>query len=143
MKKSMIVVAILYASVSMLAVVTQFFTIWKVRAAELFGDGTAYVMDAGLLEFGCIYADWGEEYGKFAFLFFGYGRERKNGYIIQVFGKRIDQYGPYEKSNKWAYFYERETAERWSGWIEFRGHPRPFCGTISNRLPGRCMLIER
>lgn len=27
---------------------------------------------------------------------------------------------------------------RFSGWYDFRGHPRPFCGTLTDQFPQKC-----
>lgn len=104
-----------------------------VRSPELFGDGQAYIFSISRLEFGVLRPiGVGDT--------FVLGGIDHRGYIVQVLGPRVEQYGPYGKSSLWAFYYEREDCTRWRGRVEFRGHFRPFCGTrVGSKFPKVCM----
>lgn len=105
----------------------------RISAEELFGEGMSVSVETDKAEIGLITAKWPDGQ-RFVFAFAGLDR---SGYIVQVFGQRMQQYGPYQKSNQWAFYYERRPETSWLGRIEFRGHFRPFCG--GNDIPKNCM----
>ncbi len=104
------------------------------RAPELLGDAPAYLVRAGDHLAGLISAD-----GSYLFAFTGMidGREISCR-ITQIGGERIhDAEAPIP-----CYALERDG--RWTGWIEFRGHQRKFCGADQvDHLPASCMLKGR
>ncbi len=105
----------------------------QVCAPELFGKGAAMWFRASHLEAGIIGANWGDQ--QLVFAAAGWDGQ---GYMAQIWGPRIDQYGPYEKSNHWKFYYERQVADdAWRGRMEFRGHFRAFCG--GSRVPQSCL----
>lgn len=122
---------------SMLAFLTIFLALetkaQQISADELFGTGTALTIQTAHAEAGIVYTRWPGG-GRFAFLF---GDVDGRGYIVQVWGQRMEQYGPYINSNHWLFYYERQDSDLWSGRIEFRGHFRPFCGGAW--VPTNCM----
>lgn len=110
----------------------------KVNAPELFGMSTGYGFQTARYEILFIPVRWPNN--KFFFLMFGHlqGKTFK-GSVMQIYGKKIETYGPYECSTPVLFCYERTLQKNWKGWIEFRGHQRPFCG--GEQIKSNCRLV--
>lgn len=104
----------------LLAVPVQSF---EVQAPELFGDGTMYVM--GGQRFAGFVSAWG------GWLIYG---TRHDCRIVQLYGTPI---GGAEKPVPCHMVFKKQN--RFTGWIDFRGHTRKFCGaTDRTNIPPKC-----
>lgn len=128
---------IAFASISFAAVNIGVATI---NIPEVFGVQKAYyLLLTPKRETALIFVDWG---GKMM-VFWMYGKiddKYSRGFIQQIYGERIEQYPPYSCSTQERWCYVRQNKPRSRGWIEFRGHNRPFCLTFTDDLPQTCML---
>jgi hypothetical protein len=111
-----------------------------INAPEVFGVQKAYYLPlTHTRETALIFVDWNDK----TMIFWMYGKiENKysRGFIQQIYGERIEQYPPYLCSTQERWCYVRQNKPRSRGWIEFRGHNRPFCLTFTDELPQTCML---
>jgi len=111
----------------------------EVFAPELFSVGTAYGLHMAGYEIALIFVQWDTQ----SFIFLMYGSKQGKtiaGRITQLSGARITSYPPYECSTATTYCYERRDTINWRGWLEFRGHHRPFCG--GQKLSPTCLIKE-
>jgi hypothetical protein len=107
------------------------------EATELVGNGQMVVWRAHGYEFGFMLARW--ERDEFAFVFSGHLEgETWRGWIWQVAGPHLENYGPYSCGSEMIICYVRENSPKWQGRMWFRGHERRFCGGVE--LPKVCML---
>jgi len=103
-------------------------------APELFAYGRGYGIQTNSNEVYVIYSEWEDN----KFLFLMYGNKEGNfweGKIVQILGDKIESYAPYICSDANTYCYKRQDKTNWRGWIEFRGHNRPFCGGEKIKMP--------
>jgi hypothetical protein len=115
---------LLYISIVLVLVfsLSQVINVQHVRAPELFGDGKMYSVRVSDNMIGYIGA-WGG--------WVIYGRE-SDCRIVQVSGAGIDG-----ADGKIPCFMNSNT--RFSGWIDFRGQRRKFCGApFELELPAKC-----
>lgn len=111
----------------------------KVNAPELFGKSVGYGFQTAWFEIIFIPVHWPNN--NFLFLMSGHLQGKTfQGTLVQLYGKKIGSYGPYECSTATFFCYERTVQKNWKGWIEFRGHPRPFCG--GEELKAKCRLVS-
>lgn len=99
------------------------------RTPELLGDANAFIVRTPFATLGFTWNDYA------GFFLFGMGYNSISCTLTQVWGGEIYQYnGPMDCHVEWQNQY------RFRGWIDFRGHPRPFCGaTVEEKLPDLCM----
>jgi hypothetical protein len=107
---------------------------WILRAPELFGDGRAYVFGAGGYTVGVV-----DTWGTWLLTGTTTGNETTCK-LRQVGGDRIkgvvDGVVPC--------FMRMKRESRFTGWIDFRGHARPFCGARdSESLPRKCKHLTK
>ncbi len=123
--RKMIAMALLFVIVAgLLFVVMNRFAVFIVSAPELFGNGTAYMIHPGNVFLGYI-----DAWGGWAITQIG-----NKCWIIQIVGDRI---GGAEKPV--SCFMSFQNWDRFTGWIDFRGHRRKFCGAGNARnLPMKC-----
>lgn len=97
--------------------------IWQVKAPELFGGGALYLYTDSNRVLGFING-WGS--------YFVYGKV-SDCRIVPI----NSPVGDAKTVNCRIVFNEKNTVFR--GWIDFRGHPRPFCGALDiASLPVKC-----
>jgi hypothetical protein len=107
-------------------------------APELYSYGIGYGVKTDSAEAYIIHSQWDEE----EFLFLMYGKRNGDffdGRIVQIAGEHIGSYAPYDCSSEFVYCYRRQDKNNWRGWIEFRGHTRPFCG--GDKIKSPCIKI--
>ncbi len=99
--------------------------LYVTRTPELLRDAPAVIGRYGELTIGVVWNDYA------GFLLYSRGEQC---YLLQAFGGHVGgANGPIKCLMVWR-------NERFRGWIEFRGHPRKFCGAESLlKLPDMCM----
>lgn len=95
--------------------------VWHVRANELFGAGKMYAMGKDI--FAGFISGWG------VYVIYG----RMHDCRIVPLWSPVGDAGVTACSVRL-----NEKANKFSGWIDFRGHPRPFCGSRGGDLPVKC-----
>lgn len=107
---------------------------WSVRAPELFGEARMTMVQAGPVVAGVIHSDWT------TYAIAG----RSSGTRVEcrmtwLAGARISG-----SERGVPCGMEFSNLERFRGWIDFRGHPRPFCGSVRpDNFNARCMAPIR
>jgi len=96
----------------------------RVQAVELFGVGTLYHIQTGERITGFV-DGWG------GWLLYGTTQDCR---LLRLYGVSIDGVNGAIP----CHMDFNADATRFKGWIDFRGHPRPFCGTATNELPIKC-----
>jgi hypothetical protein len=98
------------------------FTMWNVKSPELFGDGVMIV--SGDEEFYGVIQAWG------VFTIRGNFEDCR---ITPLYSPLIDS----KESKCKIIMNDKNTIFR--GWVDFRGHPRSFCGAlIKENIPEKC-----
>lgn len=108
-------------------------------APELFSYGKGYGVQTESIEFYLIFVEWENK----NFVFLMYGKKQSDyfsGKVTQVFGQHIGSYAPFDCSSLYVYCYQRQIKDNWRGWLEFRGHNRPFCGGEKIKHP--CLMLK-
>jgi hypothetical protein len=98
---------------------------WVVIAPELFDRSDAFLIASN----GLVFADYG------AFLLLN---KNEQCILLQLYGSVI---GDGEGGTVWfipCSFKYSQYVNRFTGWIYFRGHARPFCGTQTGVFMQKC-----
>lgn len=103
-----------------------FLTRWHVHAPELFGDGILYRWRVGGYAVGYVQA-WG------GWLYYAKGNDCR---LVQLHGEVITGVTGGGVNCKQV---SNKPDSNFRGWIDFRGHPRKFCGAVLlENMPRPC-----
>lgn len=114
----------------------------KLFAPELFAYGDGYGIRSPRFELYVVYSEW--KNADMRLLFVMAGKRTADGWsgkIAQVIGTRIASYPPFDCSGEYIYCYGRQDTPAWRGWLEFRGHARPFCG--GDKIKDPCRMLRK
>lgn len=103
---------------SLIVLVLSSATVWDVRANEYFGDGTMVTIgNIGIID------AW------------GWYLVILNNCKIMPLSSPVGDAVIVQCGMRY-----NDKQNRFSGWYDFRGHPRPFCGAIKDKgLPEKCL----
>lgn len=127
---TLVLVIVLLALATILAIRSRSY---RVLAPELFGEQSmlyAELPRGHIL--GLVHG------GGLGFVLYGQHHDQDiTGQMVQIAGGQVDNYGntaPIPVRMQFA-----PSGDHFAGWIHFRGHPRKFCGGVTE-IPRNCML---
>lgn len=106
---------------------------WQVRANEYWGDGVMWAPTLALPQMGEHNLGEGRFFGVIhAWGWYAIYGTAEDCRIVPLWSP----VGDARTAPCGMDFNEKATVFR--GWMEFRGHPRPFCGTLTGEFPRKC-----